>query len=130
MPPAMYTGTAVSMLAYKAMMGACGRQRPTTTDKENTHHHAKHVGRSGHQPVTRPTILGGKDLGRDGVQNPIHRLHPSAKLVGGARNEKTHVTEKHVAAVPPQKLVGRPGGGARVEKHACQRFISQEVVEW
>ena len=56
-----------------------------------THHDAKDPIRRAHDRVSRPAILGRKELRRDGVENAVH-----------------DVARKRVPAVPAEERVGRP----------------------
>lgn len=38
------------------------------------HDDSEHAGSGGSQRIARPTVLRGEDLGRNGVQHPVHDL--------------------------------------------------------
>lgn len=128
--PEMYTGTAVSRFVYNATTGACWlcQSYVSQEHKMETHQHAKHTGCSGCQAVPCAAMFGGKYLWSDRIEHPIHHLHNSEPSSSEPAS-RTHDTAKRIATVPPQKLVGRPGSGTRVQERSSEPFISRDVVE-
>jgi len=86
--------------------------RQVRIERNNRRNHAKHARRGRREAVAGAAVLGGEDLGGDGVQDTVH-----------------DVAEEHVSAVPPEQRVRRARRRRREEERAGEPWITREVVE-